>query len=166
MFGPVSWVHEHPVFNYAQTNVRFGWMVSEPLEYKYLGRGNLELVFELTNSVIFGGAGNYLRGFTFLGRYNLFLSDPRWTLYFQVGAGVILNDAYKDLSQSEIGQALEFTPQGSVGIRRFIGRNWTLDGEVMFHHISNGGLSEGRNGGVNAVGGLLGVTYFFDRLWH
>lgn len=48
----------------------------------------------------------------------------------------------------------------------FIRRNWTLDGEAMFHPISNGGLSQGRNGGTNAIGGFLGVTYFFDGLWH
>jgi hypothetical protein len=166
LFGPVSWIKDHPAFNYAQTNLRFGWMAGDPTELKYFGRGNFELLFELTNSVIFKGAGNYLRGFTLLGRYNLILPDPKWALYFQVGAGVIINDAYRDLSQSAIGQSVEFTPQGSMGLRFFINRQWTLDLEGMYHHISNAGLSDGRNGGINAVGGFVGVTYFFDELWH
>jgi|WetSurSiteA1Bulk_404760.scaffolds.fasta_scaffold26313_2 lipid A 3-O-deacylase len=164
LFGPVSWVHEHATFNYAQTNLRFGWMATDPAKTKYFGTGNFELLFELTNSLILEGSGNYLRGFTLLGRYNLLLADPGWALYFQIGAGVITNDAYKDMAQTEIGQAIEFTPQGSIGLRYFIAPKWTVDVEAMYHHISNAGLSE-RNGGINAVGGFLGVTYFLDKLW-
>jgi hypothetical protein len=69
------------------------------------------------------------------------------------------------MSQDQIGQFVEFTPQGSVGLRYFIDRQWTLDVEAMFHHVSNAGLAQ-RNAGVNAVGGFLGVTFFFDKLWH
>jgi len=166
LFGPVSWVHDHATFNYAQSNLRLGWMASEPTESRCFGRGNFELLFEFTNSIIFEGAGSYVRGFTVLGRYNLLLSNPKWVPYFQIGAGVVVNDAYKDMSQSEIGQSVEFTPQGSIGLRYFISRQWTMDMEAMYHHISNAGLSHGRNGGINAVGGFVGVTYFFDKLWH
>jgi len=166
LFSPVSWLRDHPTFNYAQTNLRFGWMAGEPARSKYFGTGNFELLFELTNSVIFEGAGNYLRGFTLLGRYNLILSDPKWAIYFQVGAGVVVNDVYRDTSQSAIGQAIEFTPQTGIGLHYFIGTKWSIDAEAMFHHISNAGMSNSRNGGINAIGGFLGVTYFFDRLWH
>ena len=166
LFGPVSWVHDHATFNYAQTNLRFGWMATDPKESKYFGKGNFELLFELTNSIIFDGWGNYLRGFTLLGRYNLLLSNPKWVPYFQIGAGIIVNDVYKDMSQNEIGQSVEFTPQASIGLRYFMSRQWTVDVEAMFHHVSNAGLSDGRNGGTNAVGGFVGVTYFFDELWH
>jgi lipid A 3-O-deacylase len=162
LFGPVSWVKEHPTFNYAQTSLRFGWMASDPANKKYFGTGNFEILFELTNSYIFEGFGSYVRGFTLLGRYNLLLADPRWALYFQIGAGAVVNDAYKDVSQSSIGQAIEFTLQGSLGLHYFISRKWTVDVEAMFHHISNANLSE-RNQGTNAVGGLLGVTYFFGK---
>jgi hypothetical protein len=55
LFGPVSWVHEHATFNYAQTNLRLGWIATELKESKYFGRGNFELLFELTNSIIFEG---------------------------------------------------------------------------------------------------------------
>jgi hypothetical protein len=74
LFGPVSWVHDHAAFNYAQTSLRFGWMATDSKERRYFGRGNFELMFELTNSVVFKGSGNYLRGFTLHGRYNLLLS--------------------------------------------------------------------------------------------
>jgi hypothetical protein len=165
LFGPVSWMHDHATFDYAQTNLRFGWMATDPKESKYFGKGNFELLFELTNSIIFDGWGNYLRGFTLLGRYNLLLSNPKWVPYFQIGAGIIVNDVYKDMSQNEIGQSVEFTPQASIGLRYFMSRQWTVDVEAMFHHVSNAGLSDGRNGGTNAVGGFVGVTYFLDKLW-
>ena len=86
LFSPISWIQDYPTFNYAQTNLRFGWMVNDPSKSRYFGTGNFELLFELTNSVIFEGFGTYIRGFTLLGRYNLLLPDPRWALYFQLGA--------------------------------------------------------------------------------
>jgi lipid A 3-O-deacylase len=165
LFGPLSEFQNYPTFNYAQTNLRFGWMVDDPSKSRYFGTGNFELLFELTNSFVFEGFGTYVRGFTLLGRYNLLLPDPRWALYFQLGVGAVVNDAYQDMSQSAIGQAVEFTPQASIGLRYFISRNWTLDVEAMLHHISNAYLAE-RNDGIDSVGGFLGVTYFFDGLWH
>ena len=55
--------------------------------------------------------------------------------------------------------------QASIGLRYFIARNWTLDVEATFQHISNAYFDE-RNESTNAVGGLLGVTYFFGGLSH
>jgi hypothetical protein len=165
LFSPLSCIQDYPTFDYAQTNLRFGWMVDDPSKSRYFGTGNFELLFELTNSVIFEGFGTYIRGFTLLGRYNLLLPNPRWALYFQLGVGAVVNDAYQDMSQTEIGQAVEFTPQASIGVRYFIARNWTLDVEAMFHHISNAYFDE-RNDSINSVGGFLGVTYFFGAPSH
>jgi hypothetical protein len=158
-------IQDYPTFNYAQTNLRFGWMADDPSKSRYFGMGNFELLFELSNSFIFEGFGNYIRGFTLLGRYNLLLPNPRWALYFQLGVGAVVNDAYRDTSQTEIGQAVEFTPQASIGLRYFIARDWTLDVEAMFHHMSNAYFAE-RNDSINSVGGFLGITYFFGRPWH
>jgi lipid A 3-O-deacylase len=163
LFGPISWIDDHPALNYVQTNLRLGWMATNPKERKYVGKGNLELLFELTNSAVYKGFGNYFRGFSVLGRYNLFLSNPKLVPYFQFGAGVVVTDADKDLSQTAIGQSIEFSLQTSLGLHYFIGRDWSLDTEAMYHHVSNAGLAK-RNGGVNAVGGFAGVTYYFDWL--
>jgi hypothetical protein len=165
LFGPLSLIQHYPTFDYAQTNLRLGWMVDDPSKSKYFGTGNFELLFELSNSFIFEGFGNYMRGFTLLGRYNLLLPNPRWALYFQLGVGAVVNDSYRDMSQTEIGQAVEFTPQASIGLRYFIARNWTLDVEAAFQHISNAYFAE-RNDSVNSVGGFLGVTYFFEAISH
>ena len=61
-------------------------------------------------------------------------------------------------------EAIEFTPQASLGLHYLINKKWSIDAEAMLHHISNAGLSE-RNRGINALGGFIGLTYFFDRLW-
>jgi hypothetical protein len=164
LFGPVSWIQEHPVLNYVQSNLRFGWMTCDLKKTRHFGTGNIELLFELSNSHIFDGFGDYVRGFTLLGRYNFLLPLPALVPYIQLGAGAVLTDAYKDMSQSAIGQEVEFTLVGSLGMRYFLSRRWSLDGEAMLHHISNAGLAD-RNGGANAVGGFVGITCYFDRLW-
>ncbi len=60
--------------------------------------------------------------------------------------------------------AIEFTPQASLGLHYLFDKKWSIDTEAMFHHISNAGQSE-RNRGINAFGGFIGLTYFFDRFW-
>ena len=92
--------------------------------------------------------------------------QPGWRFipYVQGGVGIVYTDAYKDETQQAIGQAIELTPQCSLGLRYLINKNWSLDGEAMFHHISNAGLAK-RNRSINAVGGFVGVTYFFDDIW-
>ncbi len=149
---------------YVQTNLRFGCMLNTPSERESILRGNFEALFEATYSKILDGFGNYLYGCTALVRYNFVRSDAQFVPYFQVGAGVVYTDTYKDVTQKLIGQSIEFTPQGSVGLRCLLARNWSFDAEVMFHHISNAGLDE-RNIGVNSFGGFVGFTHFFDKPW-
>jgi lipid A 3-O-deacylase len=151
---------DSPVFNYAQTNLRLGWMLGTPGPQKDPLRGNWEGLVEISNSIIFKGFGNYIGGITALLRYNFVQPDWKVIPYIQGGAGIVYNDAYKDETQQAIGQAIEFTPQFSLGFHYLITRKWALDGEGMFHHISNAGMSK-RNRSINALGGFLGVTYFF-----
>jgi outer membrane protein W len=99
-------------------------------------------------------------GLTALIRYNFVQPSAKLFPYAQGGVGIVYTDAYKDLSQDAIGQSIEFTPQGSVGIRYLIHPNWSVDAEAMYHHISNANLA-GRNDGINAFGGFIGLTYYF-----
>ncbi|MEM6823166.1 MAG: acyloxyacyl hydrolase [Verrucomicrobiota bacterium] len=155
---------ETDTFNYTMTNLRLGWMLNTPAMSSHPLDGNVEFIFELSASGIFEGAGNYLVGPTALIRYNFV--QPNWvvTPYIQVGAGLTFTDASDDQSQRAIGQELEFTPQASIGLKYQVADNWTFDGEFIYHHISNAGLSD-RNLGINALGGMIGFTYYFDRLW-
>ena len=164
LFSPVCFASEHQVFDYVQTNLRIGRMLNCPAGSDSVFRGNLEAILELSNSHIYKGSGNYIGGVTGLVRYNFVQPDARLVPYMQGGGGIVYTDAYKDESQTAIGQAIEFTLQASLGLHRLIGKDWSLDIEAMFHHISNAGLSD-RNHGVNAIGGFVGLTYFYDKLW-
>lgn len=161
LFSPTELASQTTVMDYWQTNVRFGWMLTEPKDKKSFFRGNFEGIFELTYSYVYKGPGSYMGGITALLRYNFVQPSKRRVPYFQVGAGVVYTDAYKDVD-SGIGQAIEFTPQGSLGLRIFLRNQLSLDAEAMFHHLSNAGLAE-RNKGINSFGGFLGVTYFFNE---
>lgn len=164
IFSPTIFASRTPVMSYAQTNLRLGWMINSPGRMGFLPRGNLEAILELTNSIIYKGPGNYMGGLTALIRYNIVPKDSRFVPYVQVGVGVVYTDAYKDRSQNAIGNSVEFTPQASFGCHYMINRNWSISAELIFHHISNAGLDH-RNRGINAFGGFLGLTYYFDWLW-
>jgi hypothetical protein len=152
--------HEHTL-DYWQTNLRLGCALNQPEPEESFFRGNFEALLEITGSIIYRGPGTYLAGATALLRYNFVQPDARFLPYVQAGAGIVFNDIYKDQSQDAVGQAIEFTPQASLGVRYLIHPNWSLDAEAMFHHISSANLSD-RNDGINALGGFIGVTYFFD----
>ena len=160
LFSPVSIGSQDIVFNYALANVRLGGVFAAFDHGGGARKSALEGLVELTNAWIFKGCGNYLSGLSLLLRYNLVTAGCPFVPYAQAGVGAVLTDGYKDYSQNAIGNDIEFTPQASLGFHWFIGERWSLDGEVMFQHISNADLDE-RNGGINALGGLVGVTYYF-----
>jgi lipid A 3-O-deacylase len=156
-----SQINNTPVMDYWQTNLRLGYGLNQPTPAKSILRGNFEAILGLSYSEIYIGPGSYVVGLTALLRYNFVQPGSRLIPFVQGGSGIAYTDAYKDNSQDAIGQALEFTPQASLGFRYLIQENWSLDAEGMYHHISNGGMAK-RNAGINAFGGFLGLTYFFD----
>jgi hypothetical protein len=164
LFSSDSIGPDAPSFNYAQANLRMGWMLNTPGAWRYVPGGNLEVLLELTNSAIYKGPGDYMGGLRTIMRYNLVRPDWSFTPYFQVGLGIIYNDAYKDRTQDAIGKSIEFAPNAGLGCRYLISRKWSIDAEAVYEHISNAGRSH-RNDGMNSFGGFIGVTHFFDRLW-
>lgn len=164
LFSHIGLGPSHPHFNYAMTNLRLGWILNTPSDDAGALRGCFEAIGELSVSGVFSGFGSVMVGPTFLVRYNFV--QPGWKLvpYAQVGAGFVYTDAYETRSQRAIGQAWEFTPQASVGFRYLLDDHWSLNAEAIYHHVSNADMSD-RNLGINAIGGLVGATYFFDKLW-
>jgi hypothetical protein len=159
--SPVGIGPNTKAFNYSMHNLRFGWILNEPRWNGHPLDGAVEVIAEISGSAVFEGAGSYLIGPSFHLRYNF--TQPDWKIipYVQIGAGFTFTDAYQDRSQRAIGQELEFTPQSSVGFRYLIDSQWSVDAEFIYHHISNAGLAD-RNLGINALGGMVGVSYFFD----
>jgi len=164
LFSPIGIGPDHESFDYAQTNLRLGWMLNTPSENGGLLRGNFEALLELSGSAIFEGWGDIIIGPTFLLRYNFVQPKSKFIPYAQIGAGFVYTDAYKNMNQTVIGQAWEFTPQASLGMKYLAGDNWSLDTEFMYHHISNASIAD-RNGGINSFGGFVGATYYFGKLW-
>ena len=154
LYSPVIENSHRYTFNYSLTALRLSYILTGMKHEDSLLRGNLELLSEAVYSSVTKGAGDFMAGMTFLLRYNFIRPDAPIIPYIQVGAGVVYNDIYKDMSQNLIGQAIEFTPQAGLGIHFLLNKDWSVDLEAMFHHVSNAGL-DGRNVGVNALGGLL-----------
>lgn len=150
-----------PDFDRWQTCVRLGWMLSSPDEEDALLDGNLELLLELTGSVVFEGFGDYVAGLGGIFRYNLTGFHDRFVPYVQAGLGLVYTDAYRDTTQRAIGQGFNLAPRGGAGFRYLLSDAWSIDVEGVYEHISNAGMDD-RNNGVNAFGGFLGVTYFWD----
>jgi opacity protein-like surface antigen len=164
LYSPFLLGTDNPDFDYCRVNLRAGWMIDDPSVRKFFFRGNFEAVLEFTYSNVFRGSGGYLAGAGAMIRYNVVYPDKIFRPFIQVGGGIVLTDIYKDRAQEIIGNSYQIDLQLSVGIRFPAAGNWSIDIEGIYNHISNGGLSE-RNDGVNAGGVLVGVTYYFDKLW-
>lgn len=153
--------------SYEQTNFRVGWLLNTPSDSEGIAsvfRGSWEAIGELSISGVFSGFGNVMGGANALIRYNFV--QPDWCVvpYLQMGVGILGNDLYEDKTQNAIGQGFEFVSQGAVGLRFIVDKNWTIDLEGQYEHISNADTSY-RNLGLNAAGGSLGFSYYFDKLW-
>ena len=155
---------DNPGFDTWQTNVRLGWMLTSPRGDGRALDGNMEVLLEITNSFVTDGFGDYVGGVAGLIRYNITGDGDRFVPYVQAGLGLVYSDAYKDRSQDAIGQAVSFSIRTGAGFCYLLARNWSLDAEAAYEHISNAGMDD-RNNGVNAFGGFVGVTYFWDDLW-
>jgi hypothetical protein len=148
-----------PTFNYVPVTVRRGWMLDAPGD-DTAWRGNWEFLADVTVSAITSDYGHWFAGPSLYLRYNYVQGESPIVPYSQVGAGFVLNDAYRDRSQKAVGAFFEFYLHAEVGVKYFVSKNWSLDLEGGLHHISNANTA-GRNYGVNALGAQIGFTYYF-----
>jgi len=164
LFSPIGLGPNTPTYNVSQTDLRLGWMLTSPSGKGEWYDGNVEAIAELATGVVFSHYGSFSVGPTGLVRYNFV--QPNWKVvpYIQAGAGFVYSDAYENKDQKALGSGLEFTPQAAVGLRYLLNNNWSINAEADFIHTSNAGTAS-RNLGTNAVGGLLGFSYFFDKVW-
>ncbi|HKB00851.1 MAG TPA: acyloxyacyl hydrolase [Gemmataceae bacterium] len=148
-----------PSFSYIPVSVRFGWMATDPTDH-WWGRGNFEWICDTTGAAIISDYGHWFAGQSYLLRFNFVEPGATVVPYNQLGAGWVLNDAYRDQTQKPIGAFFEFYLHYEVGVHCFVAPNLSLDVEGGIQHISNGNTA-GRNLGVNAFGGAIGFTYYF-----
>lgn len=152
-------INHSPDFNYAIGTVRLGCMLYSPKGEGCL-RGNTELLLEVFGGGIFEGPGSGLVGGTLLLRYNFVQPEAAVVPYLQIGAGGLYSDAADDETQRLIGSDFEFNLQASIGVRWFCTPRCALTLEGGYRHISNADTAD-RNVGVDSIGGMIGVSYFF-----
>jgi hypothetical protein len=162
LYSPIVATGGRPVLNYAQGDLSLGWMLTSPAPgfgCDWL-RGNWEPLANLFGAGIIRGSNGFLAGGRFLMRYNFVQPDSKWVPFFQLGAGGLGDDVYRQHDQRLIGSGFEFTLVADAGVRYFITPKCAAILMADFEHISNAGTAS-RNLGVNAGGGTLGIGFFF-----
>jgi lipid A 3-O-deacylase len=149
----------HPAFDYELQALRFGYMLTN-VKYSGFLRGNYEFLFEVFGGPVYQGPGKYLAGGAFQLRYNFVQPQAKLVPYAQIGIGALYSDAHTDSKQIELGSPGEFTEQFSLGLDYLLSNHWAFSLEGGFRHISDAGITQ-RNTGVNSLGGLAGLSYFF-----
>jgi len=148
-----------PTFDFAPVNLRLGMVLNDPCLPGFL-RGSFEGLVELSTAPVVSGFGDIVVGPTALLRYNWVQPHSRLVPYLQGGAGFVYNDAYENRYQRAIGEAMEFSLKAMAGCHYLVNDHVSLEIEAGFNHISNADLAS-RNLGINAVGGSIGITFYF-----
>jgi hypothetical protein len=151
-----------PRFDFAPIDVRLGCILFSPWLDGCCLRGNIEALLELTTSTVLAGPGAIVTGPVALLRYDFVQPGCCLVPYLQGGGGFVYNDGYRDKTQRALGQAGEFYLQATGGLHFLLDPHWSFDIEGGYLHISNADTNA-RNGGINALGGSLGLTYFFGK---
>jgi lipid A 3-O-deacylase len=155
MFSPVGADRHRSTEDYTLSGLQFGWMLSDVGGRGWL-RGNWEVSLEAMGGAVYNGKGSYIAGGTVWARYNFI--PPNWLVapYLQIGLGA----EGTDMDEHLIGETFNFNLDVAAGMRCFVVRNWALDLELRYQHISNGTIAK-HDIGINAVGPMIGVSYLF-----
>jgi len=155
LFSPVGADQHRHTLNYVLNGLQLGWMVTDVDRAGWL-RGNVEVAGEAIGAAVYQGRGSYLAGATLWARYNFV--QPNWRVVPYLGAGA--GAEATDMDPRLIGETFNFNLDIAIGARCFLAQKWALDLECRYQHISNATI--GRHDiGINAVGPMLGVSYFF-----
>jgi hypothetical protein len=155
MFSPIGADRNRPTLNYTLSGLEFGWMLTDAGHTGWLA-GNLEVTGQIIGGAVFNGPGNYLAGGTAWARYNFV--QPHWRVipYLQGGAGA----QAIDMDSTLVGGRFAFNLNIAAGARFMAGKNWSINAECLYQHLSNATLYA-HDVGINAVGPVLSVSYFF-----
>jgi len=143
-------------YNWAQTSIRVGHVWNCECV-----PGAFEGLIDVNGaSTADSSFGNHFFGGGLIARYNLVTLGSRVVPYVQGGIGFQYNDAFEDPVQQHLGSRIAFTAQADVGFRLFLTKRLSLDLEGGYRFISGLSMSD-RDEGINALGGMAGLTYFF-----
>jgi hypothetical protein len=150
----------HQAHDLALLSASYGHMLSGVIAKDHWYRGNVEGRMEL-----FGGmqyrpdvdTDGWIIGLTPHLRYN-FATGSRLIPFVDGGAGVTA----MGIGPPDVSGTFEFNLQGSVGVHWFLRDNLALTTDVRYTHYSCAGIHQ-PNSGINNVGFMLGVTWFFGK---
>ena len=155
MFSPIGADKGRSTEDYTMSGLQLGWMFTDVKGGGWL-RGNWEVSLEAMGGAVFDGKGSYIAGGTVWLRYNFVQPNWRVVPYLQAGGGAEGTDMDREL----IGQTFNFNLDVAAGMRCFVAPNWALNLEFRYEHLSNAKISK-HDIGINAVGPMVGVSYFF-----
>lgn len=155
MFSPIGADHQRPQVDYTLSVVQFGWMLSDVKGSSWY-RGNWEMSLEAMGGTVFKGEGSYMAGGTLLFRYNFVQAGWRVVPFVAAGGGAEATNFNQDL----LGENFNFNLDVVAGVRCFLAPKWALDLECRYQHLSNATIAN-HDIGINAVGPMLGLSYFF-----
>jgi lipid A 3-O-deacylase len=151
---------DRPDLGFAIGTVSYGWMLSD-IRGDGICRGNWEFLLSAFGGGIFEGPGDKLAGAGFAFRYNFVKPNAVIVPFFQLGAGGVYSDAAEDdQEQNLLGSDWSFDLQAAIGLRFMTSERFSITLKAEYRHFSNASLAN-RNYGVNSVGGVLGVSFFY-----
>ena len=161
LFSAQRTTYLRPNLDYDLGVVRVGYML-DGVSGHGIFRGNDEVMLEAAGGSIWVGPGSGLGGLSLIYRRNFLYPrvQARLVPYVDLGAGGVYSDGYHTFPQRELGSAFEFDLQAGLGLRFRLSRDWSIDAEANFRHISNADFAT-RNYGTNDIGGLIGVSRSF-----
>lgn len=149
-----------PDMGFVTGAVSYGWMLSD-VRGDGLCRGNWEFLLSAFGGGIFEGPGDGLAGAGFAFRYNFVRPQATIVPFIQAGGGGVYSDAANDDGvQRLLGSDWSFDLQGALGVRFMTSERFSITLKAEYRHFSNAGIAD-RNNGLNSLGGVLGVSFFY-----
>lgn len=150
----------HQAHDLALLSASYGHMLGGMVGGDHWYRGNFEGRMELFGGMQFHpdvDTDGWLIGLTPHLRYN-FATGTRWVPFMDGGAGVTA----MGIGPPDVSGTFEFNLQASAGVHWFLRDNLALTSDVRYTHYSCAGI-HAPNSGINTVGFMLGMTWFFGK---
>jgi opacity protein-like surface antigen len=154
-FSAVGSGDNRPKVNYVPGYIEADYMLTH-LHAGGFWRNNLEVSLQGWGAGIYENTGHYIAGGTLWLRENLVPEGSRFVPYAEIGAGF----TSMDINHEYDGHNFNFNLNAAGGVRYFVTPRFSLNGQFQYQHISNANTGS-HNIGVNAIGPILGASWFF-----
>jgi hypothetical protein len=149
-----------PDTEWLMGSARVGWMLNDA-SGSGIFRGNWEFLVGAFGDYFYDGPGNYFVGADLNLRYNFVQPNATVVPFIQIGAGGAYGDwADEAPEQGLVGTDWNWELQAAIGVRWMLSERLALTTYAQWQHFSNAG-SSANNRGLNGVGAMAGLSWFF-----